>query len=227
MTDRSPPSINPTNYGSLTGVLKFVMSKFLQGVDDQLPAQVVSYNRTTNLAQVQPLIAMMTTDNLVIQRAALQSIPVQIDGGGGFFVGYPLKPGDLGYIKANDRDISLFLQSFKATVPNTARKHSFEDAVFVPAVMTGFTIASEDADNMVIQSLDNSVKITLGSDTIKIAAPAINIVSDSVSITSTATSTEFTGNMIVSGDVVISGISFLGHVHGNVQNGPDETGVPV
>lgn len=220
MSDLAPPSINPTDYGSLTGILQFVLSKFLQGIDNQLPAQIVSYNRTSNLAQVQPLIPMVTTNGIIIQRAALQSIPVQIDGGGGFLISFPVTGGDLGYIQANDRDISLFLQSFSASVPNTARKHSFEDAVFVPAVMKGYTIAGGDSDNLVIQSLDGTVKVSLGAASILIEAPAVSIVSGTGITTCT-------GNLHVSGDVVIDGISFLTHVHGNVQNGPNDTGVPI
>lgn len=205
MIDRSPPSINPTNYGSLNGVMKFVLQKFLQGVDDQLPAQIVSYNRTSNIAQVQPLIAMITTDNVVIQRAALQSVPVHIGGGGGFMVNFPVKAGDLGYIKANDRDISLFLQSYQASAPNTARKHSFEDAIFIPAVMKGYTIAGGDAQNLVIQNLDGTVKISLSASTITIKAPTVVIQS-------------------TSGNTTIDGKAFLPHVHTDVQSGADDTG---
>lgn len=203
----SPPSINPTNMGSLTGVLGFVMMKFLQGVDDMLPAQIVSYDRTKNRAQVQPLIPIVTTDNIQISRAALQSVPVIQLGGGGFTLNFPLQPGDVGFIKANDRDISLFMQSLKASAPNTARKHSFEDAVFIPAVLAGYTIAGGDANNAVIQSLDGSVKISLGANSIKVSAPTVTIQS-------------------TVGKTVIDGKVFLDHVHGGVQPGGSDTGPP-
>lgn len=201
----SPPSINPTDYGSLTGIMQFVLSKFLQGVDDMLPAQVVSYNRTKNRAQVQPLVPMVTTDNIIVQRGELQSVPVQIDGGGSFMVSFPVQPGDLGYIKANDRDISLFLQSLQNAQPNTARKHSFEDAVFIPAVLAGYTIASGDAENLVIQSLSGNVKISLGAISISIEAPTVTIQS-------------------TSGNTTIDGKEFLPHVHSGVTPGGSDTG---
>lgn len=218
--NRAPPSINPTNYGSLTGMLGFVMTKWLQGIDDMLPAEVVAYNRATNLAQVQPLIPMVTTDGITIARAPLQSIPVVQAGGGGFLISFPIQPGDLGFIKANDRDISIFIQSWQSSIPNTARKHSFSDGVFIPNVFTGYTISGGDAANMVIQSLDNSVKITLAPTAITVEAPTVTVVS-------TGGVTNITGNLHVSADVVISGKSFLSHVHGGVMSGGSDTGVPV
>lgn len=201
----SPPSINPTDYDSLSGVMKFVMGKFLQGIDDMLPAQIVSYNRETNIAQVQPLISMVTTDNIIIKRAAIQTVPVVQLGGGGFTLNIPMKPGDIGFIKANDRDIHLFLQGMTSAIPNTSRKHSFEDAVFIPSVLAGYTIAGEDTDNLVIQSLDNSVKISLGATSIKIEAPIVHIQS-------------------TAGNTTIDGKEFLPHVHGGVQGGSSDTG---
>ncbi|OWK42477.1 hypothetical protein [Fimbriiglobus ruber] len=50
--------------------------------------------------------------------------------------------GDTGWIKANDRDISLFKQTTAASSPNTARLHDFADAMFFPdTLLNGVTIA--------------------------------------------------------------------------------------
>ncbi|WP_202973956.1 Gp138 family membrane-puncturing spike protein [Fimbriiglobus ruber] len=60
-----------------------------------LPAQVIAYDRTTNRAQVQPLIAVVTTANQVVQRAQ-SSVPVFQYGGGGFVLSFPVMTGDTG-----------------------------------------------------------------------------------------------------------------------------------
>lgn len=169
----APPSTNPANLRSLVGLLNTVLTKTLQGVDGRLPAEVISYDRATNRARVQPLITMVNTNKQQIPRAAIASVPVQLPGGGGFAVLMPLRPGDLGWIEASDRDISLFLQTYKQARPNTYRVKNFADAVFVPDVMTGYTISEGDADNLVLQSLNGSVKISLGSNAINITAPNI------------------------------------------------------
>lgn len=201
------PSQNPANYGTMTGLFKEALGKMLQNVDDMLPARVISYDRATNRAQVQPLIMIVTTDNQSVARAPVASVPVFMIGGGGHVLSFNIKAGDLGWIKANDRDISLFLQYFDQAAPNTYRKHTFQDAVFFPDVMRGITINEEDQENCVLQTLDGSVKVALGADSVKIVAPNVQIVSDS-----------FTHNGTNIGST---------HVHGNVQNGPNNTGVPV
>lgn len=180
MSDDNNPSLNPSNLGGMTGLLNEVLIKFLQGVDDMLPARVISYDRASNRAQVQPLISMLTTSGEVVPRAQVASIPVLNIGGGGYILSFNILPGDLGWIKANDRDISLFMQTMKDEVPNTKRKHSFQDALFIPHVMKDYIIAGEDAQAVVLQSLDGATKISLGPSGIKMTADAIVLESDTL-----------------------------------------------
>lgn len=169
----SPPSRNPADDGSLMGMLRLFRTKLLQNTDDMLPAEVIAYDRTTNLAQVQPLIAMVTTNNIIVERAQVAAIPVLQLGGGGFTLSFPVTTGNLGWIKANDYDISLFKTSYQNSPPNTQRMRSFSDAIFIPDTMLqGVTIAGEDAANAVFQNNAGTVKIALWSDLIKILAPA-------------------------------------------------------
>ena len=75
---------------------------------------------------------------------------------------FPIAPGDLGWLKSNDRDISLFKQSWGMSPPNTSRKHDFGDAIFIPSILTGFAIAGADTSNMTLQSLSGSVRLSMG-----------------------------------------------------------------
>ena len=173
------PSVDPANEGDLTGAFNHILDKWLQGIDDMIPARVVSFDRAKNRVTVQPLIKILTTQSPTIglQRAQITSLPVIQFGGGGFVVLTNLQAGDLGWIKSNDRDISTFLQNYTVSAPNTLRKHSFSDAVFIPDVMKGWTLGGDDAQNMVIQNLSGTVKISLGTDSINIVAPHISMVS--------------------------------------------------
>lgn len=208
------PSQNPADLGTFQGLFRAVLRKFLQGVDDMLPARVISYDREKNIAQVQPLVAMLTTNNEIVSRARVASVPVFQIGGGNFLLNFNILPGDLGWIKANDRDISLFLQSFNEQAPNTARQHSFQDAVFFPHVMTGYDIDSADSQNCVLQNMDGSVKISLGADKITIKAPHVVIESNDVQINGTSLkhNTKNVGST---------------HQHSGVQSGGSNTGAPV
>lgn len=175
MISGNPPDIDPANNGSLAGTIQFCFSKLLQNVNGMLPAKVISYDRKNNRVQVQLLIAVVTTTGAQVSRPQLASIPVLILGGGGFFLSYNLNPGDLGWVIANDRDISLFLQTYSQTSPNTARIKSFSDGIFIPDVMKSYNISPEDSGNVVLQSIDGTVKITLGTGKINISAPLVTI----------------------------------------------------
>lgn len=167
------PSIKPTNTTSIIGLMNTIQDRTSRNLESMLPAKVINFDRAKNRVTVQPLIRVMATDGSTISRNQLFSIPVYNPSGGGFGVYFPLVAGNLGWIHANDRDISLFLQNYKEANPNTTRKHLFSDAIFYPDAMTGFNIDGEDSNNLTIQSDDSSVKVTLSNNTVKIKATNI------------------------------------------------------
>jgi phage baseplate assembly protein gpV len=230
--NHAQPSRDPANDASLLGMARQILDKFLMGVDDMLPARVVSYDRAKNRATVVPMVMMLTTDNRQVGRAQIASVPVLRIGGGGMALSFNLKAGDLGWIKANDRDISLITQGYKDAAPNTLRKHSFQDAVFIPDVMTGLTVPGEDSDAAVLQTLDGSVKVSVGADKVKIASGASSIVvsASGIAIVGDVTITgklTTSGASTLSGGATIGGISFASHKHSGVQPGGGQSGGPV
>lgn len=219
MSTIAPPSRNRATDNTLIGVLELFKAKLKQDLDDMLPARVIAYDRATNRAQVQPLIVMVNTLNQQIPRAQIASVPVLQIGGGGFVISMPIKTGDLGWIKANDRDITFFLKNYAQAAPNTQRRHKFSDAVFIPdSFMKDVVINAEDEDNLVIQNLDGTVRIAIWGDKVKITAPEIVLDTPLVSCT---------GDVVAAGDVVANGISLHDHLHGGVMVGSSNTGVPV
>ncbi len=170
------PSINPADNGTLAGAVTFAFGKMLQNVNGMLPAQVISYDRDTNRVKVQLLINIVGTDGSQYPRPQLASIPVFVFGGGGFRLSFPLNSGDQGWVMANDRDISNFLNSYKQTSPNTQRVKNFSDGVFFPDVMKGLdTISSHDSEAVVLSSNDGTVTVSLTGSTVTITSPNVNI----------------------------------------------------
>lgn len=196
MNSGNSPDIDPANNESLAGTLQFAFYKLMQNTNGMLPAQVIAYDRVKNRVQVQLMIAVMTTQGAQVSRPQLASIPVLALGGGGFFLNFNLQAGNLGWVLANDRDISLFLQTYNETAPNTGRVKNFADGLFIPDVMKGYTIT--DMDAMVIQNLAGTVKITLSSDTINLTAPNVNI--------NGVTTLNLNGNGVVSGTLEVDGV---------------------
>src|SRR5688572_13907641 len=97
------PNSDSANEGSLSGGLNAMLrSFFLNEFEGMLPATVVSYDDATNRAVIKPVVMVGTTDGGKVSRAQVPNIPVFRFGGGGFFMRFPIKPGDLGWLKAND-----------------------------------------------------------------------------------------------------------------------------
>lgn len=247
----APPSVNPANNDSLLGTFREILKKFLQGVDDMMPARVIAFDRATNRVQVQLLVMVLKTDGETVPRNQLASLPVFQIGGGNFMLNFPLKPGDLGWVKATDRDTSLFLQSYDQAPPNTLRLHSFQDGVFFPDTMRGFTIDAEDTENVVLQTLDGSVRVALWEDRAKVTAPLIILdsplthatgdflIDGNLGVDGSITGGEDgSGDMLVNGSlhvtgsitadvqVTAAGIPLSTHKHTGVQTGGSNTGNP-
>lgn len=212
------PSKDPANDDSLAGVMREVFKKQMQQMDGQLPAQVISYDRQSNTAVVQPLITRITTDGQPHERGTISSLPVLALGGGGYYVNFPLKAGDKGWIEASDRDISLFMQGGGMAQPNTLRMHNFSDGRFVPDVMGSYSFDDEDADKLVIASLDGTVKITLSADTARVKAPKV-VLDASESVVVNTAETTLNGPVNMPDGATIGGIPFGTHIH-DTPEGP-------
>lgn len=163
--------------------------------DNLLPAVIIDYDRDKNIAKVKPLIQWVDVNEGLHSRTPISDVNVISIGGGGFHISFPLKAGDLGWIFASDRDISLFKQSLAEAAPNTGRLHKFEDALFVPDVFRKYSIAEEDAGAMVIQSTSGATKISISEDSILITA------SNDVKVK--AVTTTFDSNVIMNKTLVV------------------------
>lgn len=233
------PSKPPAIDGDLGAALSFIFQKMMQKVDGQLPAEIVSYNRVTNRAMVRPLISIISTSGQRVGRAPIAAVPVLALGGGNFFINFPLGPGDIGWIEASDRDISLYLQSSQVASPNDGRIHSFEHGRFVPDVFANYTFTL-DAGAMVISSLDGSTRIVMSAGKIQFFAADIEFNSTTFTINNSGTMTvntatydqnttsgagsTTTGNVNLPVNTTIDGRPFMDHEHNGVQTGTGNSG---
>ncbi|HEM9000921.1 TPA: hypothetical protein U2T46_002995 [Burkholderia cenocepacia] len=177
--------------------IKFALEQFqLFNSDLQLPAKVISFDRAKNVATVQPLIAHTGVDGTIIPRRAFAKIPVLSLGGGKFHISFPLAPGDIGWISASDRDLSIFMQSLKESKAGSDRAHDFGDGLFVPDVFRNYSVAGEDASAMVIQSTDGATKISIRGDNILIATKTLTVRADDAN---------FSGNVTITGQTAANG----------------------
>lgn len=204
------PSRKPGQGEDLTSGMDLVLRKFLLKVDDMLPARVVAYSPPpVNRAQIEILYKITMTDGSLNPMSAPAEVPVLFPGGGGFVLTFPLKPGDLGWIKAADRDMSLFLQSYEAEPGNTTRLHCFEDGVFIPDPMHAFTMAN--GSGISLQTDDGANAITVTSD---------SVVMKKGGATLTLTDGKLVSSVPIEAPQIGNGaINLIGHNHSNPEGG--------
>jgi hypothetical protein len=162
----------PSDTTSDTAAFRYILERFAIDFEVMIPAVVVSFDRTRNVARVKPQIMFVGQRDQLIPRNELIDICVLSLGGGGYHISFPLKPGSNGWIYASDRDISLWKQTLTEQYPPTDRFHKFADGLFVPDVFSKYVMNAEDSDAMVIQSTDGATRISIRSDNIKITAPS-------------------------------------------------------
>lgn len=170
MFNKNRPNINPADNESLAGLLQYSFSQMMRSIQTLLPAKVIKYDRAENRVQVQLLINLVGTSGEEYPNTQIASIPVMLLGGGSFFISFNLNEGDLGWVFATDRDISLFLQSYDAAAPSVDLIKNFSSSFFIPDVMKSYGV---DSENAVISSTDGSVSIELSSDAVTITAPNV------------------------------------------------------
>lgn len=159
MAEWAPPGRRPGEDDSADGAIAFLIKKHIQKLCNRLPARIKAYDRDANRAQVEILYQATMTSGASIQLQAPAEVPVVQIGGGGMVLNFPMRAGDLGWIQATDRDISLFLQSYEAEPGATPRMHTFDHSVFYPDVMKGWIV--DDPDAAVLQTLDGGTAISL------------------------------------------------------------------
>lgn len=203
------PSQKPGQSDSLSGSMDLVLRKFLLDVDDMLPARIVSYDRNANRAQIDILYKVTMTDGSLNPLMAPAEVPVLTIGGGGMCLTFPIKPGDLGWIKASDRDMSLFLQSYESEPGNTTRLHCFEDGVFIPDVMKDFVVS--DGAAATLQTIDGttSVAVKPGSIVLTTGSTVVSITESGIESNKPIKAPQFTDGTI----------NTFGHVHTNPEGG--------
>lgn len=166
---QSEPSYAPPCEDSDSAALSYISRNINLSLDVCQPAIVKSYDREKNTVTVAPAVMEATATGEFIPRSEID-VPVFSPCGGGFVMNFPLKEGDTGWLLCNDRDISLFKQQRTVINPNTYRIHSLEDSFFIPDRVNKFEVDNADKENLVIQSLDRNIKITVAKDAIQFTA---------------------------------------------------------
>jgi len=119
-------------------VVRAVLDARIADVHTALPAKVISYDATNQVADVQPLVKDVYEDAAGVLRTrsypTIPSVPVAFLRGGGYFVSLPLSEGDTGMLIFCELPIDRWRSTGQESHPVNARRHGVGNAVFYPGV---------------------------------------------------------------------------------------------
>lgn len=177
----STPSYNPTDLKTFEGFCDFLKDRIFLELEKVAPAQVLSYDRKKNRANVEILNLGINSNGETVPKQPLTNIPCLILQGGDMLLSFPIKKGNLGWIVTADRDISVFKRVLAKFAPNTYQKHKYKDSFFIPNKIDGFEISEEDENAILMTSIDGKTKLSISPDGITLAAQTSNVKGDLVS----------------------------------------------
>jgi Phage protein Gp138 N-terminal domain len=204
-------AVNPADQESTPSALDKMLRDFFLNVDDCLPAIILSYDRVSNVATVKPLIPRVRIDDTIVERNEVIEVQVLSIGGGGFNLNFPMAQGDLGWIKATDRDLDNFKKTLAEAAPATCRTHTFSDSMFFPDVMRNYVVVGEHSGEAVFQSVDGSNRVAIGTDRIKIAVGStyIELIAGKIKMVTGGLLEVVSGESTFSGNVTIVGATVM------------------
>jgi len=221
--------------GNEEEALKVMTENYIQNARVAIPAIIVQFDPQKQTASVQPAIK----DTLQGQSVALpelSDVPVQFPRAGGYSITFPVKAGDECLLVFSDMCIDGWWQSGGIQNQAEKRRHDLSDA----CAILGITSVPKALKNVCMEGVQ--IRNDSGTDYIQISEQGILLKSKNIRIEGTTdivgvttingsrigtdgTST-IKGNVNITGDAVIGGISFAGHTHSGVETGGGSTQTP-
>lgn len=200
-----------------TGAMLEALTGWQAGIWTAMPAKLISFDSADLTCSAQITIQMQIQQPDGSYRwetiAPLIKCPVVLPGGGGCVITLPLKPGDEVLVVFASRCIDSWWQSGQIGPQVELRLHDLSDGFAIPGPRSvPKAIANYNEDAIEIRNEAGTLAVTID--------PVASMIT-------------MKGNVIVQGNLAVTGTmtndgTNVGktHRHGNVSNGPSQTGTP-
>lgn len=156
----------------------------LQGeINVCLPAQVESYDASTQLASVKPLLKrpLVGEDGVDLEAESIpviNNVPVIHPSGGGYFVHLPLTKGDPVTLVFSDRSLDRWIDKGGEVDPGFSHTHELSDAFAIPGGRSKQQKLSNPSSSKLVLGKDAeaSMQITIDGTVIKLSDNATDFV---------------------------------------------------
>lgn len=224
-----------TTWGEFNNIAFLVQ----QALSKMQTATLVRIEKCTNsgglspvgFVDVTPLVTQIDGAGTPTPHVTIYNLPYfRLQGGANAIIIDP-EPGDIGIAVFASRDISKVKSTKKQAPPGSFRQYSFSDGMYLGGTLNG-------TPTQYVQF--SAAGIRIHSPTlVKLDAPDIQLVAETVEINASTSTTITTPDFIVNGNTQMNGtlnstgnitgggISLNSHLHTGVQSGGGNTGGPV
>lgn len=224
-----------TTWGEFNNIAFLVQ----QALSKMQTATLVRIEKCTNsgglspvgFVDVTPLVTQIDGAGTPTPHVMIYNLPYfRLQGGANAIIIDP-EPGDIGIAVFASRDISKVKSTKKQAPPGSFRQYSFSDGMYLGGMLNG-------TPTQYVQFSTAGIRIH-SPTLVKLDAPDIQLVAETVEINASASTTITTPNFIVNGNTQMNGtlnstgnitgagISLNSHLHTGVQPGGGNTGGPV
>lgn len=203
----------------------------LKNLHTLLPGIIDSFDPATQTAKVQPAIKRIFTERGAVSLPLCVDVPVEFPGGGGFFLTFPVQPGDECTLSFSERCIDFWFDQGGVQLPAEYRTHDLSDAFARVGVNSKpNALGSFQTGAVELRNRARTVRVTMKADgTIEnVNAAGSTILSPAGKFTINAPGgVEINGNVVHAGTIT-SNSKNIGstHTHGGVQPGGGTSGAP-
>ncbi len=196
--------------------LKSMTENYINNMRVAIPAIIVQFDSQKQTASVQPAIKD-TLQGKFVALPELSDVPVQFPRAGGYSLTFPVKAGDECLLVFSDMCIDGWWQSGGVQNQAEKRRHDLSDA----CAILGITSVPKALKNVSMEGV--RLQNDSGTDYIQISEQGIVLKSKNIRIEG---NTMINGDLEITGNTNIGGISFASHIHGGVETGNGNTQVP-
>ncbi len=214
---------------SLGELITAAVDKAKSQMVTSLPVKVVGYDpdKQTIKAQIMVKAYVQQEDGSTkaVDYPQLEDVPVQFPGGGDQVMTFPIKAGDEGLVSFSSRSVDSWQQSGGDQAPQDAGMNNLSSGFFQPGFRSEpsakkLTDVSTSAVEM--RSVDGNTRVSVSqAGGMSVATnKAVSVsAAQGVTMSGGAGGMDISGEIRVTGDIILNGISLKNHKHTGVTPG--------
>jgi hypothetical protein len=162
---------------TLTDLMDAAFKRQIVDVRAPMHGTISSYNETTQLAEVQPLLFLQLDQGKTVPAEPVTNVPVAWLGGGNYTITWPLVTGALVQLVPQDSELSSWVMSGSVGAPPSREKATLQTAVAIPLAARPGTAplpaTAYAADGLVIGADKTYIGSSAVSDAVALAAKVL------------------------------------------------------